>query len=34
MVPGQKAHADNLGVFDLLYNNSMLSLLIRIASMR
>ena len=35
MAPGQEANDDNLGVyFDLLYNNCMLSLLIRIALMR
>ena len=35
MVPGQEANSDNLGKsFDFLYNNSMLSVLIRIASMR
>ena len=34
MVPGQEAKCDNIGLFDLLYNNGMLSVLIRIASMR
>ena len=34
MVPGQEANGDNLGNFlDLLDNNGMLSVLIRIASM-
>ena len=34
MVPGQEANGDNLGrLFDLLYNNGMSSVLIRIASM-
>ena len=33
MAPGQEAIGDNLGLFDLLYNNSMFSVLIRIASM-
>ena len=35
MVPCQEANGDNLGiVFDFLHNNCMLSVLIRIASMR
>ena len=35
MAPGQEAMAIILGsLFDLLYNNGMLSVLIRIASMR
>ena len=36
MMPGQEANVNNLGIlfFDLLDNNSMLSVLIRIASMR
>ena len=35
MAPGQEAKNDNLGNhFDLLYNNCMLSVLIRIALMR
>ena len=35
MVPGQEANSDNLGIFlDLLHNYCMLSVLIRIASMR
>ena len=35
MVPGKEANGDNLGkFFDLLYKNGMLSVLIRIASMR
>ena len=34
-MPGQEANGDNLGsIFDLLYNCGMLSVLIRIASMR
>ena len=35
MAPGQEANMDNLGnFFEPLHNNSMLSVLIRIASMR
>ena len=37
MAPGQEANGDNLAksfLFDLLYKNSMLSVFIRIASMR
>ena len=35
MVPSQEVNDDNLGIFfDFLYNNCMLSVLIRIASMR
>ena len=35
MAPGQKANGDNLGsLLDLLYITGMLSVLIRIASMR
>ena len=38
MVPGQEANSDNLGIFIFffyfLHNNCMLSVLIRIASMR
>ena len=35
MTPGQEANGDNLGIiFDLLDNSCMLSVLIRIASMR
>ena len=35
MTPGQEANDDNLGIFfDLLDNNGMLRVLIRIASMR
>ena len=36
MVPSQEANGDNLGIFfpDFLHNNCMLSVLIRIASMR
>ena len=35
MAPGQEASSDNLGnLFDFLHNNSMLSVLIRIALMR
>ena len=36
MVPSQEANGDNLGIFffDFLQNNCMLSVLIRIASMR
>ena len=34
MVPGQEANGHNLGLFDLLYNNCMLNVLIRIALMR
>ena len=36
MVPSQEANGDNLGFFffDFLHNNCMLSVLIRIASMR
>ena len=36
MVPDQEANGDNLGMFflDLLYSNGMVSVLIRIASMR
>ena len=36
MVPSQEANGDNLGIcfFNFLYNNCMLSVLIRIASMR
>ena len=35
MAPGQEASSDNLGnLFDFLHNNCMLSVLIRIASMR
>ena len=35
MVPGQEVNSDNLGIFlDFLHNNCMLSVLIRIASMR
>ena len=33
-MPGQEANDDNLGHFELLYSNGMLSVLIRIASMR
>ena len=35
MAPGQEANDDNLGnIFDLLYNNGMMCVLIRLASMR
>ena len=36
MVPSQEANGDNLGIFffDFLHNNCMLSVLIRIASLR
>ena len=35
MAPGYEANGDNIGnLFDLLHNNGMLSVLIRIASMR
>ena len=35
MVPSQEANGDNLGIlFDFLHNNFMLSVLLRIASMR
>ena len=35
MAPGQEADSDNLGnLFDFLHSNCMLSVLIRIASMR
>ena len=35
MAPGKDANSDNLGnLFDFLHNNCMLSVLIRIASMR
>ena len=35
MAPGQEANGGNLGtLFDLLHSNDMLSVLIRIASMR
>ena len=35
LAPGQEANGDNLGKpFDLLYNNGILSALVRIASMR
>ena len=35
MAPGQEANSENLGeFFDFLHNNCMLSVLIRIASMR
>ena len=33
MAPGQEANDDNGNVFDLLHNNGMLRVLIRIASM-
>ena len=34
-MPSQEANGDNLGIFfDVLHNNCMLSVLIRIASMR
>ena len=34
MEPGQEANSDNLGKLFFLHNNCMLSVLIRIASMR
>ena len=35
MAPGQEANGDNLGnLFNVLYNNCMLSVLIKITSMR